>query len=91
LNDKSGIPLIILSPLGSSMDDWDPAITSGLAKKYKVILFDNHGVGSATGKTPNSIADMAKGAVTFIRALGYTKVNLMGFSMGGYRAADCTH
>lgn len=84
LGDKEGIPLIMLSPLGGAMDDWDPAITNGLAQKYKVIIFDNQGVGSSTGKTPATIADMAKGAVTFIKALGYNKVNLMGFSMGGF-------
>ena len=84
LGEKKDTPLILLSPLGASMDDWDPAITNGLAQKHKVIIFDNQGVGSSTGKTPATIADMAKGAVTFIKALGYNKVNLMGFSMGGF-------
>ncbi|MCF6407740.1 alpha/beta hydrolase [Chitinophaga filiformis] len=84
LGDKQGIPLVMLSPLGGAMDDWDPAITNGLAQKYKVIIFDNAGVGSSTGTTPATIADMAKGAVTFIKALGYEKVNIMGFSMGGF-------
>lgn len=84
LGNKGGMPLVLLSPLGGSMDDWDPAITNGLAQKYKVIIFDNQGVGASTGKTPSTIADMAKGAVAFIKALGYSKVNLMGFSMGGF-------
>lgn len=84
LGDKTGIPLVMLSPLGSSMDDWDPEITNGLAQKYKVIIFDNRGVGASTGTTPDNIPDMAKDAVAFINALGYTKVNLMGFSMGAF-------
>jgi len=84
LGDKSGTPLVLVSALGSGMDDWDPAVTNGLAQHYKVILFDNKGVGSSTGSTPATIADMAKDAVSFIKALGYTKVNLMGFSMGGF-------
>lgn len=84
LGNKGGIPLVLLSPLGGSMDDWDPAITNGMAQKYKVIIFDNQGVGASSGKTPSSIADMAKGAVAFIKALGYSRVNLMGFSMGGF-------
>ncbi|HEY0715126.1 MAG TPA: alpha/beta hydrolase, partial [Polyangia bacterium] len=84
LGDKTGIPLVILSPLGSSMDDWDPAITNGLASKHKVILFDNQGIGSTNGTTPATIAGMASGAVSFIKALGLSKVNLMGFSMGGF-------
>jgi len=86
LGNGEGVPLVVLSPLGSTMDDWDPAVTDGFAKKYKVILFDNEGVGSSTGKTPSTIADMAKGAVAFIKAMGYSRVNLLGFSMGSFVA-----
>jgi len=84
LGNKSGIPLVMISSLGSSMDDWDPLVTNGLAKKNKVIIFDIQGVGSSDGKTPDNIADMAKGVVTLIKALGYNKVNLLGFSMGSF-------
>src|ERR1700754_4771515 len=44
--DKGGLPLVLLAPLGSSMDDWDPAVINGLAKNATVIVFDNKGVGS---------------------------------------------
>jgi len=84
LGNKGGVPLVMISSLGSSMDDWDPAITNGLALNNKVIIFDIEGVGSSSGKTPANIAEMAKGVVKFIRALGYSKVNLMGFSMGSF-------
>lgn len=84
LGDKPGIPLVMLSPLGDSMDDWDPAITNGLARNYKVIIFDIQGVGTSSGTTPDNIQDMAKGTISFIKALGYNKVNLLGFSMGSF-------
>lgn len=84
LGTGTGIPLVMLSSLGSSMDDWDPAITNGLAQKHKVILFDNRGVGSSTGQAPATIAEMGTDAVAFIHALGFNKVDLMGFSMGGF-------
>src|SRR5882672_10071728 len=84
LGKKTGIPLIMISALGNSMDDWDPAITNGLAQQYKVIIFDIPGVGSSGGITPDNIPDMAKGVVTFINAMGYSKVNLLGFSMGSF-------
>ena len=84
LGNKSGIPLVMISALGNSMDDWDPAVTNGLAQQYKVIIFDIEGVGSSSGPTPNNIPDMASGVVNFIHALGYTKVNLLGFSMGSF-------
>lgn len=84
LGDQAGIPLVLLASLGSSIDDWDPAITNGLAQKRKVILFDNRGVGGSTGQVPASIGEMATDAVVFIKALGFSKVDLMGFSMGGF-------
>lgn len=84
LGDQAGTPLVLLASLGSSMDDWDPAITNGLAQKHKVILFDNRGVGSSTGQVPATIAEMATDAVAFIKAMGFTRVDLMGFSMGGF-------
>lgn len=84
LGKKSGIPLVMISSLNSSMDDWDPAVTNGLAKENNVIIFDIQGVGSTDGTTPDNIADMAKGVVTFIKALGHNKVNLLGFSMGSF-------
>jgi len=86
--DKGGTPLVLLAPLGFSMDDWDPAVINGLAKGSTVILFDNKGIGGSEGKTPATITAMARDAVSFIKALGYTKVDLLGFSMGGFVAQE---
>jgi len=86
--NKTTTPLVLLSPLGSSMDDWDPAVISGLTKYTKVIVFDNKGVGSSTGKTPNTSSAMSADAIAFIKALGYSKVDLLGFSMGGFIAQE---
>lgn len=86
LGEKTGIPVLMLSPLAGNMDDWDPAITNGLAAHYKVILLDIEGVGLSGGKTPDSIAGMAKGVVNFVHVLGLQKVNLLGFSMGSFMA-----
>src|ERR1700730_15828869 len=61
LGDNSGIPLVMIAALGFSMDDWDPAITNGLAQSNKVILVDIEGAASSGGTTPDNIADMAKG------------------------------
>ncbi|SEH31653.1 alpha/beta fold hydrolase [Chryseobacterium culicis] len=86
LGNQDGIPLVLLPGLGGSMDDWDPAVTDGLAKKYKVIIFDNKGVSSSKGTTPNTIQTMADDAADFIKAMNLNKVNIMGFSMGGFIA-----
>ncbi|WP_234312035.1 alpha/beta fold hydrolase [Streptomyces griseus] len=55
----------------------------GIATKHRVITFDNRGVGASTGSTPKTIQEMAKDAVTFIRALGLERVDILSFSMGG--------
>lgn len=77
------IPIIFLHHLMAVLDDWDPEIVNGIATKHKVITFDNKGVGSSEGITPNSIDQMAIDAIAFIHSLGLNKVDLLGFSMGG--------
>jgi pimeloyl-ACP methyl ester carboxylesterase len=86
--NKGGTPLVLLAPLGFSLDDWDPAVINGLAGFSTVITFDNKGVGGSSGKTPTTIAEMAHDAVSFIRTLGYSKVDMLGFSMGGFVAQE---
>jgi len=83
---EGGIPLVLLPGTGGSMDDWDPAVTDGFAKQYKIIIFDNKGVASSKGITPNTVQAMANDAIDFIKALKLGKVNIMGFSMGGFVA-----
>lgn len=88
LGNQPGIPLILFQHFTGTMDNWDPAVTNGLAQHYKVIIFDNKGIGASEGQTPDNIADMAKDATGFIKALGYKKINILGFSMGGFIAQE---
>ena len=81
-----GIPVVFLHHLTAVLDDWDPAVVDGLAKNHRVIVFDNSGVGGSGGKTPDDVADMAKDAMAFIDALEFTRVDLLGFSLGGFIA-----
>jgi len=83
LGPKAGVPLVLVTHLAAVLDNWDPRVVDGLAAKHRVIAFDNRGVGTTTGTTPKTIQAMATDAVTFIRALGLTQVDLLGFSMGG--------
>ena len=83
LGPKTGVPVIFLTHLAAVLDNWDPRVVDGIAAEHPVITFDNRGVGASTGSTPDTIRAMAKDAVTFIRALGPGKVDLLGFSMGG--------
>jgi pimeloyl-ACP methyl ester carboxylesterase len=83
LGPSTGVPVVFLTHLAAVLDNWDPRIVGGIAAKHRVITFDNRGVGASSGATPRTIEEMARDAVTFIRALGLDQVDLFGFSMGG--------
>lgn len=87
---KAGVPLVFTNYLTGTMDNWDPAVIDGLAKEREVIIFDNTGVSASTGKTPDTIAAMAKDAAAFIDALGLQQIDLLGFSIGGMVAQQLT-
>jgi pimeloyl-ACP methyl ester carboxylesterase len=88
LGPGTGVPLILLNHLGATLDNWDPRVVDGLAARHRVIAFDNRGVGASGGKTPSSVAPMARDAVTFVRAMGFDEVDLLGFSLGGFVAQE---
>jgi pimeloyl-ACP methyl ester carboxylesterase len=76
-------PLVFNQHFRGTMDYWDPAVTDGLARNREVILFNNAGVSSSSGKVPTSFQEMGANAIAFIKALGLTKVDVLGFSIGG--------
>jgi pimeloyl-ACP methyl ester carboxylesterase len=81
-----GTPIVLLQHLMGNLDNYDPAITEALATGREVILTDNAGVGLSTGAAPETVARMARDAALLIDALGLERVDLVGFSMGGYVA-----
>jgi len=87
---ERGTPLIFLQHFRGGLDHWDPAVTDGLAANRPVILFNNTGVASSSGQTPDTVEAQADDAATFIGALGLTNVDVLGFSIGGYVAQALT-
>jgi pimeloyl-ACP methyl ester carboxylesterase len=83
-------PLVFNQHFRGTMDYWDPAVTDGLARNREVILFNNAGVSNSSGKVPTSMQEMGANAIAFIRALGLTKVDVLGFSIGGMVAQEIT-
>jgi pimeloyl-ACP methyl ester carboxylesterase len=86
LGPRAGVPVIFLNHLAAVLDNWDPRVVDGIAASRRVITFDNRGVGASQGKTPKTVAEMARDAVAFVKALGFDQVDLLGFSMGGFVA-----
>ena len=83
LGPDSGVPVIFLHHLMAVLDDWDPRVIDGIAAQRRVIAFDNRGVGASGGVVPQTIEEMGRDAIAFIRALGLRSVDLLGFSLGG--------
>jgi pimeloyl-ACP methyl ester carboxylesterase len=83
-----GVPIVLNIHFRGTMDHWDPAVTDGLAQDREVILFDNAGIGASSGTTPNTIPAMAKDAITFIKALGLSRTDILGYSVGGKVAQE---
>lgn len=88
LGPKGGIPVIFFVHLAATLDNWDPRIIDPIAKHRHVIAFDNRGVGASTGQVPDTVEAMADDAYTFINALGFSKIDIFSFSLGGMVAQD---
>jgi pimeloyl-ACP methyl ester carboxylesterase len=86
--NSQGVPIVLNQHFRGTLDYWDPAVTDGLAKTREVILFDNAGIASSSGEVPSSIPQMGANALTFISALGLSKVDVLGFSIGGMVAQE---
>src|SRR5436309_93470 len=80
--NNPGLPVVFLVHLAAVLDNWDPRVVDGFAATHHVITFDNRGVGASSGAPATSIEQMATDAITFIKAMGFERVDLFGFSMG---------
>lgn len=80
----TGPPLILITGYTATMDSWDPRFVGALAKHYRVVMFDNAGVGRTQAlPTPLTIDAMANQTSALIEALGLDRPDVLGWSMGG--------
>jgi pimeloyl-ACP methyl ester carboxylesterase len=86
LGVETGVPVIFLHHFGANLDDWDPRVIDAIAAQRPVVAFDNRGMGASEGRVPTTVEAMAADAIAVIRALGYKRVDLFGFSLGGFVA-----
>ena len=82
-----GPPLLLINGYAATKDDWDPTFLAGLATSSTVICPDNRGVGeSVRGVQEVSIASMAADLVAVLDDLKLDRVDVAGWSMGGFIA-----
>jgi len=87
---EDAVPLVLLQHFRGNLDNWDPALIDALATARRVVTFDNAGVGSSTGTTPDTIEQMARDALAFLAAMGISQADLLGFSIGSFVAQQIT-
>ncbi|MDM8084384.1 alpha/beta hydrolase [Cellulomonas cellasea] len=86
LGANAGTPVLLLTHLSATLDEWDPRVVDALAAGRRVIAVDLPGVGGSTGAVPLTVQGMADAARAFVAALGLTRIDLLGFSLGGFVA-----
>ena len=79
-----GDPMILINGYSATMSMWDPALIDELSKNNTLIVFDNRGIGLSTDTKENktTMAQMADDAAGLVKALGYKKASVLGWSMG---------
>jgi pimeloyl-ACP methyl ester carboxylesterase len=81
-------PLVMLQHFRGNLDNWDPALTDALAGEREVILVDYPGAGSSSGEFGPTIGETARRMIAFTTALELSKLDLLGFSIGGFVAQE---
>lgn len=79
----SGPPLVMITGYSATMESWDRRLVDALAEHHRVVIFDNAGVGPTQALPASlSIDAMASQTSALITALGLTRPDVLGWSMG---------
>jgi pimeloyl-ACP methyl ester carboxylesterase len=78
-----GDPVLLINGLGADHTTWGLQ-TEFLRKHFRVIVFDNPGIGQTEGpQGPYTSALFADVAAALLRLLGFERAHIVGASMGG--------
>lgn len=76
--------ILLINGLADTLETWDFQVPALLAAGYRVLRFDNRGIGaSAKPAGPYSAELLADDAKALADSLGLTRYHVMGVSMGG--------
>jgi pimeloyl-ACP methyl ester carboxylesterase len=82
-------PLLLIMGSSGTMDLWPTEFVEVLAQNRQVITFDNRGVGETDDpKGAYPFSQLADDTAGLIKALGYERLDVLGWSMGGDVAID---
>ena len=84
----AGDPLLLIMGLGVTLEGWS-RLAAELADRYRIILFDNRGVGrSDVPPGPYAISTLAADVAAVLDAAGIDAAHVFGVSMGGMIAQE---
>jgi pimeloyl-ACP methyl ester carboxylesterase len=83
-----GEPLLLIQGLGYARWSWDPVVP-GLAERYRVLSFDNRGIGESDKPDgPYTARQMAGDALQVLDEAGIDRAHVLGASLGGMIAQE---
>ncbi len=83
-----GAPVLLIHGLGYPRWGWEPLVPL-LATKYRVLSFDNRGIGaSSVPPGPYTAAEMATDAIAVLETAGVQRAHVIGSSLGGMIAQE---
>lgn len=84
-----GYPLVLIMGFSGTMDIWDSKVLKELSARYKVLIFDNRGMGETTAPPGDfSIRQFADDTAGLMDALKIKHAHVLGWSMGSYIAQE---
>ena len=86
VGDATRPALVLLQRFRGNLDNWDPALVDELARHRRVITVDYQGVDGSSGRTADTIEQMAREVLAFTTAIELDSYDLLGFSIGSFVA-----
>ena len=81
--------IVLINGLADDLETWVFQVEDFLAAGYRVLRFDNRGIGASSKPAgPYSSRMLADDAKALVDSLGITDFHLMGVSMGGMIAQE---
>lgn len=77
-----GPPLVLIMGYAGTMEVWDPHFVDELARHFRVVIFDNAGIGRSAALRSPSVDTMADQTSALITALHLGSPDVLGWSMG---------